>query len=103
MEREPPARRLMPEPTALPCSIFLDAPNEVTAPDFGLFRDTLNSHFYPARVQALDRHAVMREPWLTAVHLTLTTIGYVRFGTHGQRRSRRPAGVSRQRGAERNG
>ena len=81
MEREPPAHRLKTEPTALPCSIFLDAPNEVTAPDFGLFRNTLNSHFYPARVQALDRHAVMREPWLTAVHLTLTTIGYVRFGT----------------------
>jgi hypothetical protein len=81
MEREPPAHRLKPEPTALPCSIFLGTPNEVTAPDFGLFRDTLNSHFYPARVEALDRHAVMREPWLTAVHLTLTTIGYVRFGT----------------------
>jgi AraC-like DNA-binding protein len=32
-------------------------------------------------VDALDRHPVMREPWLSAVHLTLTTIGYVRFGT----------------------
>jgi AraC-like DNA-binding protein len=46
-----------------------------------LFRDTLNRHFYPARVDALDRHPVMRDPWLSAVHLTLTTLGYVRFGT----------------------
>jgi AraC-like protein len=46
-----------------------------------VFRDTLNHHFYPARVDALDRHPVMREPWLSALHLTLTTIGYVRFGT----------------------
>ena len=81
MDREAPARRLVPEPIDLPCGVFLEAPNEVLAPDFGLFRDTLNRHFYPARVQALDRHPVMREPWLAAVHLTLTTIGYVRFGT----------------------
>ena len=80
MDREAPARLLAPEPAALPCGVFLDAPNEVTAPDFGLFRDTLNSHFYPARVESLDRHTVMRDPWLTALHLTLTTIGYVRFG-----------------------
>jgi AraC-like DNA-binding protein len=72
--------RLMPEPAALPCGVFLDAPNEIAAPDFGLFRDTLNSHFYPAHVESLDRHTVMRDPWLTALHLTLTTIGYVRFG-----------------------
>jgi AraC-like DNA-binding protein len=65
----------------LPCDVFLDAPNEVAAPDFGLFRDTLNSHFYPARVEALDRDPDMRDPWLSAIHLTLTTIGYVRFGT----------------------
>lgn len=65
----------------LPCDAFLDAPNEVAAPDFGLFRDTLNSHFYPARVEALDRDPDMHDPWLSAIHLTLTTIGYVRFGT----------------------
>jgi AraC-binding-like domain len=46
----------------------------------GLFRDTLNSRFYPAWVESLDRHAVMREPWLPAVDLILTTIGYVCFG-----------------------
>jgi AraC-like DNA-binding protein len=71
----------VPAPMLLPCDVFLDAPNEVTAPDFGLFRDTLNSHFYPAQVEALDRHPSMRDPWLSAIHLTLTTIGYVRFGT----------------------
>ncbi len=81
MDREAPARRPAPEPAVLPCGVFLDAPNEVAAPDFGLFRDTLNRHFYPARVDALDRHPVMRDPWLSAVHLTLTTLGYVRFGT----------------------
>jgi hypothetical protein len=80
MDRETPTRPLTPEPAALPCGVFLDAPNEVTAPDFGLFRDTLNSHFYPARVESLDRPTGMRDPWLTALHLTLTTIGYVRFG-----------------------
>jgi AraC-binding-like domain len=78
---EAPARRSAPEPAVLPCDVFLEAPNEVAAPDFGLFRNTLNRHFYPARVDALDRHPVMREPWLSALHLTLTTIGYVRFGT----------------------
>ena len=81
MDPEAPARRPAPEPAALPCGVFLEAPNEVAAPDFGLFRDTLNRHFYPAQVDALERHPVMREPWLSAVHLTLTTIGYVRFGT----------------------
>jgi AraC-like DNA-binding protein len=76
-----PARHVAAEPTTLPCDVFLQAPNEVAAPDFGLFRDTLNSHFYPARVEALDRDMDMHDPWLTAIHLTLTTIGYVRFGT----------------------
>lgn len=59
---------------------LLDAPNEITAPDFGLFRDVLNSHFYPADVRALDPSPVMRHPRLSAVHLSWTTIGYVRFG-----------------------
>ena len=76
-----PARHPAVEPMVLPCDAFLDAPNEVAAADFGLFRDTLNRHFYPARVEALDRDADMRDPWLSAIHLTLTTIGYVRFGT----------------------
>ena len=57
-EREAPARHVAAEPTTLPCDVFLQAPNEVAAPDFGLFRDTLNSHFYPARVEALDRDMV---------------------------------------------
>ncbi len=61
--------------------LIFTGPNEVAAPDFGHFRDTLNSHFYPARVEALDRDPDMRDPWLSAIHLTLTTIGYVRFGT----------------------
>ena len=66
---------------ALPCDVFLDAPNEVTSPDFDLFRDTLNRHFYPARIEALDRHPALREPRIAAVHLSLTTIGYVQPGT----------------------
>ncbi len=81
MSREAPARHPAAEPMVLPCDAFLDGPNEVAAPDFGLFRDTLNRHFYPARVEALDRDPDMRDPWLSAIHLTLTTIGYVRFGT----------------------
>jgi hypothetical protein len=51
MEQDPPAS----EPPRLPCDVFLDAPNEVSEPDFGLFRETLNRHFYPARIEALDR------------------------------------------------
>ena len=68
-------------PLSLPCSVFLDAPNEVATPDFGLFRDTLNRHFYPARVEALDGHPTPHNPRIAAVHLALTTIGYVRPGT----------------------
>ena len=63
------------------CTALLDAPNEVPTPDFGLFRDVLNSHFYPADVNALEPSHVMRDPRLSAVHLPRTTIGYVRFGT----------------------
>ena len=66
---------------ALPLDAFLEAPNEVSQPDFDLFRDTLNHHFYPARVDALERHPTMRAPRISAVHLNLTTIGYVRPGT----------------------
>lgn len=65
----------------LPCDVFLDAPNEVASPDFGLFRDTLNQHFYPAKVEALNRHPTVAQPRIAAVHLSLATIGYVRPGT----------------------
>ncbi len=51
MEQDPPAS----DEPRLPCDVFLDAPNEVSEPDFGLFRDTLSRHFYPARIEALDR------------------------------------------------
>jgi AraC-like DNA-binding protein len=68
-------------PLELPHELFLDGPNEVTAPDFGLFRDTLNRHFYPAQVQALEAHPTLHEPRIAAVHLSLTTIGYVKPGT----------------------
>lgn len=65
----------------LPVDVFLQAPNEVAAPDFGLFRDTLNRHFYPARVTALDPGPGPVQPRIAAVHLSLTTIGYVQPGT----------------------
>lgn len=68
-------------PLLLPCDVFLDAPNEVATPDFGLFRDTLNRHFYPARVEALDGLPTPRDPRIAAVHLGVATIGYVRPGT----------------------
>jgi hypothetical protein len=35
-------------------------PNEIAAPDFDLFRDVLNRHCYPARVEPLDRSPLMR-------------------------------------------
>ncbi|MFK0119835.1 AraC family transcriptional regulator [Streptomyces sp. NPDC090994] len=56
-------------------------PNEITEPDFDLFRDVLNRHYYPARVEPLDRSPFMRRPKLSAVRLTHMTIGHVRFGT----------------------
>jgi len=65
----------------LPCDAFLDAPNEVETPDFGLFRETLNRHFYPARVEPLYGRPTPHEPRISAMHLALTTIGYVRPGT----------------------
>jgi AraC-like DNA-binding protein len=65
----------------LPYDMFLDAPNEIAAPDFGLFRETLNGHFYPARIEALERDSPPRQPRISAVHLSLTTIGYVEPGT----------------------
>lgn len=68
------------ETPGLPCEVLLGAPNEVATPDFDLFRDTLNRHFYPARIEALDRRPTLR-PRITVVHLSLTTIGYVQPGT----------------------
>jgi AraC-like DNA-binding protein len=69
-----------PDVPALPTEVFLDAPNEVHTPDFDLFRDTLNRHFYPADIRALDRVA-LRPPRIAARHLSLTTIAYVQPGT----------------------
>jgi AraC-like DNA-binding protein len=57
-----------------------DRPNEVPSPDFGLFRDRLNSHYYPARVEPLDDEGFTLAPRLSAVQLPHVTIGYVRFG-----------------------
>jgi AraC-like DNA-binding protein len=59
--------------------IFLAA-NEVAGADFGQFRDVLNSHFYPARVEPLDQHQALISPALSALHLRHMTIAYVRFG-----------------------
>ncbi|MFG2632007.1 AraC family transcriptional regulator [Streptomyces sp. NPDC048473] len=55
-------------------------PNEITDPDFGLFRDVLNSHYYPARVEPLEHAPCLRAPRLAVVRLSYVTIGYVRFG-----------------------
>lgn len=81
MDRETQPRPSVSGPLVLPCDVFLDAPNEVATPDFDLFRDTLNRHFYPARVEELDRPPALRQPRIAAVHLSLTTIGYVQPGT----------------------
>ncbi|WP_168929723.1 AraC family transcriptional regulator [Nocardioides sp. GY 10127] len=65
----------------LPRNVFLDGPNEVARPDFDLFRDTLNGHFYPATITALEARPGTKGPRIAAAHLPLTTIGYVRPGT----------------------
>lgn len=54
--------------------------NEVADADFGRFRDVLNSHFYPAKVEPLAG-ARLVGPVLSALHLTHSTIAYVRFGS----------------------
>lgn len=59
---------------------FEHAPNEVPVADFGLFRDVLNAHYYPAKVEALDGDGFAASPRLAAVDLAHVTIGYVRFG-----------------------
>lgn len=68
-------------PTLVSVGALADQPNEVPAPDFGLFREVLNNHFYPAAVEPIDPRAPMSRPRLAAVRLAFTTIGYVRFGT----------------------
>lgn len=55
--------------------------NEVADADFARFRDVLNSHFYPAKVEPLDRATPLLSPVLSALHLPHSTIAYVRFGT----------------------
>jgi AraC-like DNA-binding protein len=52
----------------------------VAAADFGLFRDVLNSHFYPAEVEPVGPAAGMKGQRLSAIRLAFTTIGLVRFG-----------------------
>lgn len=54
--------------------------NEVHGADFGQFRDVLNSYFYPARVEPLDRRSTLASPVLSALRLRRMTIAYVRFG-----------------------
>lgn len=66
--------------SSLPCGVFRDA-NEVTEPDFGLFRDTLQRHFGPGLIELLNPHQAMRDPWFSVAHLSLTTLGYTHFGT----------------------
>lgn len=56
------------------------AANEVSGADFGRFRDTLNSYFYPASVEPLERQSALLAPALSAMRLHHMTIAYVRFG-----------------------
>lgn len=53
--------------------------NEVRGADFDVFRNRLNRHFYPARVEPLGDSNLVT-PVLSAVHLKHATIAYVRFG-----------------------
>lgn len=48
--------------------------------DLDVFRDRLNTAFYPARVDTLGRRARLEGAWLAAVRLTHLTVGVVRFG-----------------------
>jgi len=64
-----------------PAWVLEHVPNEIEAPDFTLFRDILQGHYYPAKVEALDHRVALRAPRLSAVELSHLTIGYVRFGT----------------------
>ena len=54
--------------------------NEVRGADFDVFRNRLNGHFYPARVEPLGDSNLVA-PVLSALHLKHTTLAYVRFGT----------------------
>lgn len=48
--------------------------------DLDLFRDRLNSAYYPAFVDAPGHGAILRNARLNAKELNRTTIGFVRFG-----------------------
>ena len=56
-------------------------PNEVATADFGMFRDVLQGHYYPAKVEPRDGRGRLHAPRLSAVELEHLTIGHVRFGT----------------------
>ena len=51
------------------------------ASQFDAFRDSLNSVFYPARVEPRAGGSTLDHSLLTAVSLTHLTLGFVRFGT----------------------
>lgn len=51
------------------------------ASQFDAFRDSLNSVFYPARVEPRTGSGQLDDSLLTAVPLTHLTLGFVRFGT----------------------
>jgi hypothetical protein len=55
-------------------------PNQIVSADFGQFRDVLNAHFYPARVEPVGDRGVTAAPHLSAVVLPHMTVGRVRFG-----------------------
>jgi len=54
-------------------------PNQISSPDFGHFRDVLNAHYYPARVEPVGNWAATSAPHLSAVVLPHMTVGRVRF------------------------
>lgn len=67
----------------IPCDYFIDSPNEASGPDFDQFQAALNRHFYPADVRAVGRARTMEAPRITAVRLSMTTLGYIRLGAEG--------------------
>ena len=68
------------EPASTPLALD-HVPNEVAAADFGLFRDVLRGHYYPAKVEPLDGRGLLHAPRLSAIELEHLTIGHVHFGT----------------------
>jgi len=51
------------------------------ATQFDAFRDSLNSVFYPAKVEPTGHDGVLSQSLLTGTDLTHLTLGFVRFGT----------------------